>query len=83
MALLRFSQSPLFQRATWKRALSTFHANDTGADEGMNKLLIFALVALPLLALLIFFGGEIVKFANTQFDTVFGSAGAGAVSTGR
>ena len=29
------------------RALTTFHRNETGADEGMNKLLIFAMVALP------------------------------------
>lgn len=55
------------------RALTLFHRNETGADEGMNKLLIFAMVALPLLALLLFFGKEIVTFAETQFDTVFGS----------
>jgi hypothetical protein len=57
------------------RALTLFHRNETGADEGMNKLLIFAMVALPLLALLIFFGGRIVTFAQEQFDTVFGDGG--------
>ena len=57
------------------RRLVNFHRNETGADEGMNKLLIFAMVALPLLALLIFFGGEIVTFATEQFETVFGGGG--------
>jgi hypothetical protein len=45
----------------------------------MNKLLIFAMVALPLLALLIFFGKEIVTFATSQWDSVFGSSGGNAV----
>jgi hypothetical protein len=56
-------------------AARRLHGNDTGAEEGMNKLLIFAMVALPLLALLIFFGTEIVGFAQEQWDTVFGSGG--------
>ncbi len=47
------------------------HRNETGAEEGMNKLLIFAIVALPLLALLIFFGKNIAQFANDQWGTVF------------
>lgn len=38
----------------------------------MNKLLIFAMVALPLLTLLIFFGNEIVDAAQTVWDDVFG-----------
>jgi hypothetical protein len=60
----------LFERI---RAL---HANETGAEEGMNKLLIFAMVALPLLALLIFFGKQIVDFAQTQFETIAGENNA-------
>ena len=51
------------------------HRNEVGAEEGMNKLLIFAMVALPLLALLIFFGNEIVTFAQEQWDSVFGGGG--------
>jgi len=54
------------------RRLRALHSNRTGAEEGMNKLLIFAMVALPLLALLIFFGNEIVDFATTMWDDVFG-----------
>jgi hypothetical protein len=41
----------------------------------MNKLLIFAMVALPLLALLILFGGQVVDFANQQWEQVFGGGG--------
>ena len=55
--------------------LRELHANETGAEEGMNKLLIFAMVALPLLALLIFFGKEIVTFAQSQWESVFGGGG--------
>jgi hypothetical protein len=60
---------------TLTEAVERLHRDEVGADEGMNKLLIFAMVALPLLALLIFFGGEIVTFAKEQFDTVFGGGG--------
>lgn len=58
------------------------HTNESGAEEGMNKLLIFAMVALPLLGLLILFGTGIVEFANTQYDTYFGDGG-NAVTPGR
>jgi hypothetical protein len=56
-------------------SLANLHANDIGAEEGMNKLLIFAMVALPLLALLIFFGNKIVDFAQQQWSTVFDPGG--------
>jgi hypothetical protein len=59
-------------------SLAHLHRDDVGAEEGMNKLLIFAMVALPLLALLIFFGNKIVAFAQEQWETVFGG---GAVTT--
>jgi hypothetical protein len=57
------------------QTLCALHRNETGADEGMNKLLIFAMVALPLLALLIIFGGQVVEFANEQWEKVFGTGG--------
>ncbi len=73
MALL--PASVVFTLARARRTLTRLHANEVGADEGMNKLLIFAMVALPLLALLIFFGGEVVTFANEQWEKVFGGGG--------
>jgi len=63
----------------FREAVRRLHGNETGAEEGMNKLLIFAMVALPLLALLIFFGNEILTFATDMWDKVFG---AGAVGSG-
>ena len=57
------------------RVCQDLHRNEIGADEGMNKLLIFAMVALPLLALLILFGGQVVDFANQQWEQVFGGGG--------
>jgi len=56
-------------------ALARLHANEVGAEEGMNKLLIFAMVALPLLGLLIFFGKQILDFATAQFEAIFGGGG--------
>ncbi len=58
------------------RTLRALHADETGAEEGMNKLLIFAMVALPLLALLIFFGKQIVEFATQQFSDIAGQGNA-------
>lgn len=55
--------------------LRALHASEQGADEGMNKLLIFAMVALPLLALLIIFGGDVLEFAQERFDEVFDPGG--------
>lgn len=55
--------------------LRRLHQNETGAEEGMNKLLIFALVALPLIGLLIYFGNEIVSTAQGAFSTVVGGGG--------
>jgi hypothetical protein len=58
-----------------QQALARLHRDETGADEGMNKLLIFGLVALPLLALLIFFGQEIVSTVTEAFNSVVGGGG--------
>ncbi len=44
-----------------KDALRRFHQDEQG-DEGVNKILIIAMVAVPLIIVLIFFGGEIKKF---------------------
>jgi len=52
--------------------LARFHGNERGAEEGANKLLIFALIALPILAVLIFFGREIVDLAKEAYNRVTG-----------
>jgi hypothetical protein len=63
----------LFLRTT--TLLTRAHRDEAGADEGMNKLLIFGLVALPLLALLIFFGNDIVETVKNAYEEVVGGGG--------
>jgi hypothetical protein len=79
--LVRIAQTVLsLPAATVRRRVRALHTNETGAEEGMNKLLIFALIALPLLALLYAFGQEIIDFANESFDT---ATGGGPLAPGR
>lgn len=54
------------------RHILRLHADEKGAEEGMNKLLIFAMVALPLLGLLLYFGDQIVELATGQFEEIAG-----------
>ena len=68
-----------FSVARLRRAIAAFHRNETGAEEGANKLLIFALVALPLLALLIIFGKDILDFAKSMYENVVGKGGSKGV----
>ena len=60
------------------RHVVDLHRNEDG-EEGANKLLIFALVALPLLALLILFGKDILGFAKDMYEKVVGTGGSGGV----
>jgi len=57
------------------------HVSEAGETGGLNSLLIFAMVALPLLGLLIVFGKGVVEFANTQYSNYFADGG-NAVTTG-
>ncbi len=53
--------------------LKRFWKDDRGAEEEMNKLLILAFIALPLLALLIIFKDEIIGFVKDAWNDVVGS----------
>lgn len=46
---------------------------DERGDEGVNKLLILAFIAIPLIALLIIFKDEIIGWAQDIWNEVFGS----------
>lgn len=50
------------------------HRNEDGA-EGLEKLLIIAAVALPLLGILIFFREWITDWVSTEAETVQGNSG--------
>ncbi len=55
-------------RPTWQRRLAAFHRDERGA-EGLEKVLIIAAVALPLLGLLIAYRKEINRWINETWST--------------
>jgi len=54
-----------------KRALARIHRDERG-DEGVNKVLIIAMIVIPLVIVLIWFGDEIVGFFQTQWANLQG-----------
>ena len=59
---------------TAKAALTRIIREEKGA-EGIEKILILAAVALPLLGLLLFFSGEIREWITSNWESVTGTAG--------
>ena len=53
------------------KRLRGFHGNEQG-DEGVNKILIIAMIAIPLIIILIAFGDEIGSFFKDQWDKLRG-----------
>lgn len=49
-----------------RKAIRQFHSDERG-DEGVNKILIIAMVAIPLIVILIIFGGEIIDFFKGEW----------------
>ena len=49
--------------------------NDEQGAEGLEKVLIIAAIALPLLAVLLFFSGEIREWVSSNWDSVNDTAG--------
>ena len=47
-------------------ALARLHRDEQG-DEGVNKILIIAMIVVPLVIVLIVFGNDIVKFFRQQY----------------
>lgn len=48
--------------------------NDDQGAEGLEKILILAAIALPLLAVLLFFSGAIREWVQTNWDSVEGNS---------
>ena len=57
-----------------KEAILELWNDDQGA-EGLEKVLIIAAIALPLLAVLLFFSGEIREWVSENWDSVQGTSG--------
>ncbi|MEM9420520.1 MAG: hypothetical protein AAGA25_15935 [Planctomycetota bacterium] len=70
---------PLIQRS--RRALSTLHRDERGA-EGLEKLLIVAAIVLPLLGLLILFRQTLGDWVVGEWDDVRDSANSDLASPG-
>ncbi|MEO0475783.1 MAG: hypothetical protein AAF085_07420 [Planctomycetota bacterium] len=60
--------------ANMKEAILELWNDDQGA-EGLEKVLIIAAIALPLLAVLLFFSGEIREWVSDNWDSVQGTSG--------
>lgn len=48
--------------------------NDEQGAEGLEKVLIIAAIALPLLAVLLFFSGQIREWVSNNWDSVQGTS---------
>lgn len=57
-----------------KQTVLDIHRDEQGA-EGIEKILILAAVALPLLAVLLFFSGRIREWITDNWSDVTGTAG--------
>ena len=55
------------------RALRRFHSDEQG-DEGVNKILIIAMIVVPLVIVLILFGKNIVKFFQAAWENLTGTS---------
>lgn len=53
--------------------LTRIHQNENGADEGINKLAILALVAIPLIITIAVFGKAIVAKASEAWGGLTGA----------
>lgn len=55
-----------------KRALDTLHRDERG-DEGVNKILIIALIVVPLIIILLAFGRDIQVWFQEAWDNITGA----------
>ena len=58
------------------KQIRDFHSNENGAEAGLEQILLVAFIALPMLALLIYFKDKIVDNSKKYFEEVFGKGTA-------
>ncbi len=54
--------------------LRAVHEDERGDNENLGRLLLLALVLIPLILLIAIFGGEIYTEAETQWESVMGTS---------
>ena len=59
--------------ASLRGALKRLHRDEQG-DEGVNKILIIAMIVVPLVIVLILFGKDIVTFFKSAWDKLTGKS---------
>jgi hypothetical protein len=57
----------------WREVACKLHNNENGAEAGLERILLVAFIALPLLGLLIFFRDDIAKKIKEVWGTVTGN----------
>ena len=53
--------------------MDALHADERGDNENLGRLLILALILIPLIILIAFFGSEIAEAARAAWDKVIGA----------
>jgi len=53
--------------------LALLHADQRGDNENLGRLLLLAIVLIPLIVLLAMFGDQVVEAATTAWDDIIGS----------
>lgn len=57
----------------WRELAVKLHGNENGAEAGLERILLVAFIALPLLGLLIYFRDDIAKKIKDLWSSVTGS----------
>lgn len=58
---------------TIRNAINPLHRDERGDNENLGRLLLLALVLIPLIILITVFGGEIYDEATLQWEEVMGT----------
>lgn len=58
----------------WSKPIRRVHQNENGAEAGLERILLVAFIALPLLGLLIFFRDQISGKIKDLWNSVTGSS---------
>lgn len=66
-----FSSTFSDQFAEFQDLLSALHKDERGDNENLGRLLILALILIPLIILIAFFGDNIATAAKTKWDEIF------------
>ena len=76
MAEETIATAPAQHRSGWVFRLGRFHRNEKG-DEGVNKILIIALIVVPLVIIIMIFGRKIASWFGSASNNMTSEQGNG------